>query len=59
MTLAGLATGLVLGLAWAVDGFSGLFVTAVLGALGVVAGKVLAGQLDLTPYLGGAGRPRR
>jgi uncharacterized membrane protein YeaQ/YmgE (transglycosylase-associated protein family) len=52
----GLYAGLLLGLAWAVTGFGGFLLTAVLGAVGFVVGKVMSGQLDLTPYLGGRNR---
>lgn len=52
-TLVGLVTGLVLGLAWSVAGFSGFLLTALLGALGFLAGKVVAGELDLSSYVGG------
>jgi hypothetical protein len=52
----GLFVGLLLGLAWAVTGFDGFLVTAILGAAGFFIGKVISGQLDLTPYLGGRNR---
>jgi len=55
-TIVGLFTGLILGLAWAVGGFDAFVGTAVLGVIGFVIGKVVAGQLDLTQYLGGTGR---
>ena len=56
MTVVGLFVGLLLGIAWAIGGFGGFLLTAVLGVIGYVVGKVLAGQLDLTPYLGGRNR---
>ena len=52
-TALGLLTGLLLGLAWTIDGFSGMAVVALLGAVGFVVGRVIDGELDLTPYLGG------
>jgi hypothetical protein len=52
----GLYVGLLLGLAWAVTGFNGFLLTAGLGAVGFVVGKVVSGQLDLTHYLGGRNR---
>lgn len=55
-TTTGLFVGLLLGLAWAATGFDGFLLTAVLGVIGFVVGKVVAGQLDLTPYLGGRSR---
>jgi hypothetical protein len=45
--------GLLLGLAWVIGGFDAFVGTAVLGLIGFVVGKVAAGQLDLTQYLGG------
>jgi uncharacterized membrane protein YeaQ/YmgE (transglycosylase-associated protein family) len=54
--ITGLYVGLLLGLAWAVAGFNGFLLTAVLGSVGFIVGKVVAGQLDLTPYLGGRHR---
>lgn len=52
----GLYVGLLLGLAWAVGGFSGFLLTAVLGAIGFAVGRVVLGQLDLAPYLRGRQR---
>ena len=51
MTSLGLLTGLALGLAVLLDGFSGFAITAVLGAAGVLVGRVLDGQLDLSSVL--------
>jgi hypothetical protein len=58
-TTVGLFTGLLLGLAWVVGGFEAFVGTAVLGLVGFVVGKVVAGELDLTSYLGGGGRGPR
>jgi hypothetical protein len=58
-TTVGLFTGLLLGLAWVVGGFEAFVGTAVLGLVGFVVGKVVAGELDLTIYLGGGGRGPR
>jgi hypothetical protein len=58
-TIAGLFTGLLLGLAWVIGGFDAFVGTAVLGAIGLVIGKIVAGQIDLTPYLGGGSRGAR
>lgn len=58
-TIVGLFTGLLLGLAWVIGGFDAFVGTAVLGVVGFVIGKVVSGQLDLTQYLGGAGRNTR
>jgi uncharacterized membrane protein YeaQ/YmgE (transglycosylase-associated protein family) len=58
-TVIGLFCGLFLGLAWAAGGFEGLVVTAALGIIGFVIGKVIAGEVDLNQYFGGSGRSRR
>ena len=58
-TIVGLFTGLLLGLAWVIGGFDAFVGTAVLGVVGFVIGKVVSGQIDLTPYLGGGNRGAR
>ncbi len=58
-TITGLFTGLLLGIAWVLGGFQAFVGTALLGAVGFVVGKVVAGQLDLTQYLGGSSRAPR
>ncbi len=55
-TAIGMFAGLLLGLAWVIGGFDAFVGTAVLGVIGFVIGKVVAGQLDLTKYLGGGGQ---
>ncbi|OXM74886.1 MULTISPECIES: hypothetical protein [Amycolatopsis] len=55
-TIAGLLTGLVLGLAAAFGGFGAFLIVAVLGGLGLLAGRVLDGKLDLSQL---TGRERR
>ncbi|HEV7196306.1 MAG TPA: hypothetical protein VGN19_10220 [Pedococcus sp.] len=57
--IVGLLTGLILGLAWASGGFEGLVITAALGIIGVVVGKVVAGDVDLSQYFGGSNRSSR
>ena len=57
-TVVGLFTGLLLGLAWVIGGLDAFVGTAVLGVVGFLIGKVVSGQLDLTPYLGGRGQGR-
>lgn len=52
-TAIGMFAGLLLGLAWVMGGFDAFVGTAMLGLIGFVIGKVAAGQLDLTQYLGG------
>jgi uncharacterized membrane protein YeaQ/YmgE (transglycosylase-associated protein family) len=58
-TVIGLFCGLFLGVAWAAGGFEGLVVTAALGIIGFVAGRVMAGEVDLNQYFGGSGRSSR
>ena len=58
-TIIGLFTGLLLGVAWGLGGFDAFVGTAALGAVGFIVGKVVAGQLDLTQYLGGSNRSSR
>lgn len=53
-TVIGLFCGLLLGLAWTTGGFEGLVVTAALGIIGFVLGKVIAGDVDLNQYFGGS-----
>ncbi|GAB2997221.1 hypothetical protein LWP59_19065 [Amycolatopsis acidiphila] len=55
-TVLGLLTGLVLGLAAAFGGFGAFLVVAVLAGLGLLAGRVLEGKLDLSQL---TGRDRR
>ena len=49
----GLAAGLALGFAAAFGGFWVFLLVLVLGAIGLVVGRVIDGDLDLTQYLGG------
>ena len=58
-TVVGLFVGLILGLALAFDGFGSMLIVAFCGAVGYVVMKVVQGEIDLTPYLGGANRARR
>lgn len=55
-SVVGLFAGLLLGLGWVVGGFYAFVGVAVLGAIGLFVGKVVAGEIDLTPYLGGGRR---
>ncbi|MDQ3762334.1 MAG: hypothetical protein M3460_11790 [Actinomycetota bacterium] len=57
-TSIGLLTGLILGLAGVIGGFSGFLLTLVLGAIGLLVGRVLDGELDLGQVLSGKGRDR-
>jgi uncharacterized membrane protein YeaQ/YmgE (transglycosylase-associated protein family) len=58
-TVVGLFCGVLLGLAWTTGGFEGLVVTAALGIIGFVIGKVIAGDVDLDQYFGGSSRTSR
>jgi len=57
-TVIGLLTGLILGLAAVIGGFSGFLLVLVLGAVGLLVGRVLDGELDLGQLLSGKGRDR-
>lgn len=56
-TQTGLLAGLLLGIAGATGGFLAFVVTLVLGVIGLLAGRVLDGELDLGAVLG-RGRDR-
>lgn len=56
-TQTGLLAGLLLGIAGATGGFLAFVVTLVLGAVGLLAGRVLDGELDVSGVLG-RGRDR-
>lgn len=58
-TVVGLFVGLLLGLALAFDGFGSMLIVAFCGAVGYVVMKVVQGEIDLTPYLGGGGTSTR
>ena len=57
-TTLGLLTGLILGLAGVIGGFSGFLLTLVLGAIGLLVGRVLDGELDLSEVFNAKGRDR-
>ena len=58
-TVIGLFCCLILGLAWTTGAFGALVITAALGIIGFVVGKVIAGEVDLNQYLGGSSRSSR
>ena len=58
-TVIGLFCGLILGLAWTTGGFGGLVITAAMGIICFVVGKVIAGDVDMNQYLGGSNRSSR
>lgn len=51
-TQTGVLAGLILGLAAAAGGFTGFLIALVLGAIGLVVGRVLDGELDVGDVLG-------
>jgi nitrate/nitrite transporter NarK len=56
-TQTGLLAGLALGFAGAFGGLGAFLIVLVLGAIGLIVGRVLDGQLDLNEVLG-RGRDR-
>lgn len=56
-TQTGLLAGLVLGTAGAIGGFGAFLVALLVGAIGLIVGRVLDGELDLGGVLG-RGRDR-
>ncbi|WP_219415436.1 hypothetical protein [Pseudonocardia nigra] len=56
-TQTGLFAGLILGLAGAFGGFDAFLIVLIVGAIGLVVGRVLDGQLDINAVLG-RGRDR-
>lgn len=58
-SVIGLVVGIALGFAAAFGGFSAFAIVAILAVAGYVVGKVVEGDIDLSPYLSGRGRNRR
>jgi hypothetical protein len=56
-TQTGLLAGLILGFAGAFGGLAAFLIVLVLGAVGLIIGRVLDGQLDINAVLG-RGRDR-
>lgn len=56
-TQTGLIAGLVLGVAIALGGFTAFLITLAVGAVGLLVGRVLDGELDLGEIFG-RGRDR-
>jgi hypothetical protein len=52
-TIFGTAVGIALGFALAFGSFGDMLIVAVFGAAGFGVAKVLAGDVDLSPYLQG------
>ena len=57
-TTIGILIGLTLGLALAFGSFGQMLIVALFGAIGLVVGRILDGELDLGTYLSGR-RDRR
>ncbi|MFR9729305.1 hypothetical protein ACL03H_08755 [Saccharopolyspora sp. MS10] len=51
-TQTGLFGGLLLGVAAACGGFTGFLIALVLGAIGLIVGRVLDGELEIGDFLG-------
>jgi len=57
-TQVGLLTGVALGFAGAFGGFGAFLTVLVMAVIGLLVGRVLDGEVDVSDYLGGA-RSRR
>jgi uncharacterized membrane protein len=55
----GLIVGLAAGLALAFGGFWAFLLVLVFGAVGLVIGRIVDGELDVSRYTGGGGPRRR
>ncbi|TKV55986.1 DUF2273 domain-containing protein [Nakamurella flava] len=51
--IIGAAVGLILGLALAFGSFGQMLIVLFFGLIGLVVGKVLAGEIDVSQYLSG------
>jgi nitrate/nitrite transporter NarK len=58
-SIIGVASGFALGFAGAFGGFGAFVLVAILGAIGLVAGLVVEGKLDLMPERGSRSRAGR
>ncbi len=52
-TMLGTLIGMALGFALAFGSFGDMLIVALFGAVGFGVAKIVAGELDLTPYLSG------
>lgn len=55
----GLGFGVALGFAGAFGGIVAFIIVLVVGVAGLIGGRVYAGELDLTGYIGGRARRER
>lgn len=53
-TQTGLISGLILGTAAAIGGFSGFLIALLIGVVGLVIGRILDGELEIGDLLGRA-----
>ncbi len=53
-TTVGLLVGALLGIATAVEGFSGFAITALFAVVGLVIGKVVQGDIDVSEFVSSA-----
>ncbi|RRO14788.1 hypothetical protein EIL87_18825 [Saccharopolyspora rhizosphaerae] len=53
-TQTGLISGLILGTAAAIGGFSGFLIALLIGVVGLVVGRILDGELEIGDLLGRA-----
>lgn len=58
-SLTGLLVGIALGFAGAFGGWGAFVIVALLAGVGYLAGRMVQGDVDLSPYLTGRGRTRR
>ncbi len=58
-SVIGLFVGLILGLILEIDGFGAMVVTAVIGLVGYVVGKVIQGEIDLGELIDRTRRPQQ
>ncbi|MBA3292298.1 MAG: hypothetical protein WKF51_11250 [Geodermatophilaceae bacterium] len=58
-SFVGMLVGMALGFAGVIGGFGAFLIVAFLAVVGFVVGKVVEGQIDLSPYLGGGDRSKR
>jgi hypothetical protein len=57
-TTLGTLVGLVLGLVIAFGTFGQMLIVALFGLIGFVIAKIVAGEVDLSPYVNGRREPR-
>lgn len=58
-SIVGMLVGMALGFAGVLGGFTAFLIVGLLAVVGFVMGKVVEGQIDITPYLGRGDRTQR